>query len=97
MIKITHRFGIGSTFGLALAATLVAAALVAPAAIAGVAQIQERGTLLGPNERETLTSWTGRWLEGPVQYIATGPHAVGAAGGGPSGHHLDAVNVLDLA
>ena len=71
MIKITHRFGIGSTFGLALAATLVAAALAAPAAFAGVAQIQERGTLLGPNERETLTSWTGRWLEGPVQYIAT--------------------------
>ena len=71
MIKITPRFGIGGAFGFALALTLVAGALAAPASSAGGAQIQERGTLLGPKAGETLSSWTGRWLEGPVQYIAT--------------------------
>ena len=71
MIKITHRFGIGSAFGFTLAAALLVAVLAAPAVSAGVAQIQERGTFLGPKERETLSSWTGRWLEGPIQYIAT--------------------------
>ena len=30
-----------------------------------------RTSYLGPEEGETLTSWTGRWLDGPVQYIAT--------------------------
>lgn len=31
---------------------------------------QQRSGLLGPEEGETLTSWTERWLEGPVQFIA---------------------------
>ena len=30
-----------------------------------------RTSYLGPEEGETLTSWTGRWLDGPVQHIAT--------------------------
>lgn len=40
---------------------------------AGVARAQEaiRTSYLGPEEGETLTSWTERWLDGPVQYIAT--------------------------
>ncbi len=71
MNKITHRVGIGSALVFALATTFVAAALVTPAASAGVTQIQERGTLIGPNEGETLASWTGRWLDGPVRYITT--------------------------
>ena len=36
------------------------------------AQIETlRTSYLGPEEGETLTSWTGRWLDGPVQHIAT--------------------------
>ena len=32
---------------------------------------QQRSGLLGPQEGETLTSWTERWLEGPVQFVAS--------------------------
>lgn len=32
---------------------------------------QQRSGLLGPEEGETLTSWTERWLEGPVQFVAS--------------------------
>jgi GWxTD domain-containing protein len=38
---------------------------------ASTALAQERTSYLGPEEGETLTSWTERWLDGPVQYIAT--------------------------
>ena len=59
-------------FGL-LIAVLTLALAGQPGIVAGASgtQAQERGTLLGPEEGETLTSWTERWLEGPVQYIAT--------------------------
>jgi GWxTD domain-containing protein len=57
-----------SRFALASGAAFIAAilALVPVGAVA-----QERTSYLGPEEGETLTSWTERWLEGPVQYIAT--------------------------
>jgi len=55
------------------AALLALAALVSPVALAGAAPApsQERTSFLGPEEGETLTSWTERWLDGPVQFIAT--------------------------
>ena len=43
----------------------------APATFDGAhAGVQQRSGLLGPEEGETLTSWTDRWIEGPVQWIA---------------------------
>lgn len=54
--------------GLAFAGFLALAAITAAAAPAGA---QERTSYLGPEEGETLTSWTERWLDGPVQHIAT--------------------------
>lgn len=41
--------------------------------LAGPVLAQEviRTSYLGPEEGETLTAWTERWLDGPVQYIAT--------------------------
>lgn len=53
----------------------IALALVAPLAWAGSSgaiQVETiRTSYLGPDEGETLTSWTLRWFDGPVQYIAT--------------------------
>ncbi len=52
-----------------------AMALVAPLAwvgSSGAVQVETiRTSYLGPEAGETLTSWTERWLDGPVQYIAT--------------------------
>ncbi len=55
-----------------VAAALLSILVVAPGtgAMAGT-PVQERTSYLGPEEGETLTSWTERWLDGPVQYIAT--------------------------
>ena len=52
---------------------LVAAAMLtaAPLAARAASAPQERTSYLGPEEGETLTSWTERWFDGPVQYIAT--------------------------
>jgi GWxTD domain-containing protein len=47
------------------------AAPLAPAAARAASPVQERTSYLGPEEGETLSSWTERWLDGPVQYIAT--------------------------
>ena len=56
-------------------AAVVAVAMLSPiglAAPSGAAQVETiRTSYLGPEEGETLTSWTERWLDGPVQYIAT--------------------------
>ncbi len=51
----------------------IALALVAPLAwVSGATQVETiRTSYLGPEEGETLTSWTERWLDGPVQHIAT--------------------------
>ena len=53
----------------------IALALLIGAVLAGssdAAQVETiRTSYLGPEEGETLTSWTGRWLDGPVQHIAT--------------------------
>ena len=53
----------------------IALALLLGAVRAGssdAAQVETiRTSYLGPEEGETLTSWTGRWLDGPVQHIAT--------------------------
>lgn len=53
----------------------IALALLAPLAWAGSSgaiQVETiRTSYLGPDEGETLTSWTLRWFDGPVQYIAT--------------------------
>lgn len=59
-----------------LPAILAAAALatvvwLALAGVASATQQPQRTSYLGPEEGETLTSWTERWLDGPVQYIAT--------------------------
>jgi GWxTD domain-containing protein len=54
--------------GRVLAGLVAGAALVVAAAPVAA---QERTSYLGPEEGETLTSWTERWLDGPVQYIAT--------------------------
>jgi len=53
--------------GLVLALALAVVALATPSQVAA----QERTSYLGPEEGETLTAWTERWLDGPVQYIAT--------------------------
>jgi GWxTD domain-containing protein len=50
-------------------ALLIGAVLVGSSDAAQVEAI--RTSYLGPEEGETLTSWTGRWLDGPVQHIAT--------------------------
>lgn len=50
---------------------VLAAAWCLVAGIAAGAPAQQRTSYLGPEEGETLTSWTERWLDGPVQYIAT--------------------------
>ena len=50
---------------------LVVVAVVAMATGTALAQETIRTSYLGPEEGETLTSWTERWLDGPVQYIAT--------------------------
>lgn len=50
---------------------VLAAALVGVASGVVLAQEAIRTSYLGPEEGETLTSWTERWLDGPVQYIAT--------------------------
>ena len=50
-------------------ALLIGAVLVGSSDAAQVETI--RTSYLGPEEGETLTSWTGRWLDGPVQHIAT--------------------------
>ena len=55
-----------AAFALLSAFVLPSAAIGARAPLA-----QERASFLGPEEGETLTSWTERWLDGPVQYIAT--------------------------
>ncbi len=56
-------------------AFFIALALVASLAWAGssgATQVETiRTSYLGPEEGETLTSWTERWLDGPVQHIAT--------------------------
>ena len=55
-------------------AFVLVASLFVPLATAGPSMgspAQDRTSYLGPEEGETLTSWTERWLEGPVQYIAT--------------------------
>ncbi len=53
----------------------IALALVAPlawAGFSGATQVETiRTSYLGPEAGETLTSWTERWLDGPVQHIAT--------------------------
>lgn len=56
---------------LVLVAAVVLAAPLAQAAARAPAPVQERTSYLGPEEGETLTSWSQRWLDGPVQYIAT--------------------------
>ncbi len=58
-------------WALVLVAAGALAAPPAPAAARATAPVQERTSYLGPEEGETLTSWTERWLDGPVQYIAT--------------------------
>jgi len=62
-----HRFLARFLVPGALAAAFVAGSLVFAPAVAA----QERTSYLGPEEGETLTSWTERWLDGPVRYIAT--------------------------
>ena len=63
------NFYLSRLFTLVLATTVLVVLL--PAGLAGAAAAQERTSYLGPEEGETLTSWTERWLDGPVQYIAT--------------------------
>jgi GWxTD domain-containing protein len=58
-------------WSLVLVVAAVLAAPLAPAAARSASPMQERTSYLGPEEGETLTSWTERWLDGPVQYIAT--------------------------
>ncbi|HJO29433.1 MAG TPA: GWxTD domain-containing protein [Acidobacteriota bacterium] len=58
-----------------LFAPSIALALLMGVVLAGSSDATQvetiRTSYLGPEEGETLTSWTGRWLDGPVQYIAT--------------------------
>jgi GWxTD domain-containing protein len=77
MSKIAEvRIDIGWTVA-ACVAVLIAGALLAPADAGarsapgndGVAP--QRTSFLGPEEGESLSAWTARWLDGPVQYIAT--------------------------
>ena len=70
MNTIDVRSGVRRVAQAAPIAGLMAGMLLAAAGFAA-AQAQQRGTYLGPHQGETLTSWTQRWLEGPVQYIAT--------------------------
>jgi GWxTD domain-containing protein len=53
------------------AAALVTVVWLVQVGAAGAAQQPQRSSYLGPEEGETLTSWTERWLDGPVRYIAT--------------------------
>lgn len=55
------------SIGVGLLACLLAMPLAVAAAHPGA---QQRSGLLGPEEGETLTAWTERWIEGPVQFIA---------------------------
>ena len=70
MNKIDVRSGVRRVAQAAPIGGLMAGMLLAAAGFAA-ALAPQRGTYLGPHQGETLTSWTQRWLEGPVQYIAT--------------------------
>ena len=55
-------------------ATAVGAVVVLAALITGAAVARESGQqsgVLGPAEGEALGAWAARWLDGPVQYVAT--------------------------
>lgn len=60
----------GSLFIFAIGVALLMV-LALPGASGSVQVETIRTSYLGPEEGETLTSWTVRWLDGPVQYIAT--------------------------
>lgn len=70
-MKVRRKLDIGVLVAAWLAVVLLLLGQPQVAVGADSGQAQERGTLLGPEEGETLSAWTARWLEGPVQYIAT--------------------------